>query len=724
MRIKKTDLTLGAPALKWTAGAVLAASLGGALVSCGGGGGGGTSGSGSSAPVGQTLAESATQVSPNTAAIDNFRLTQADVVTLLGRGVAAASARGINGTLVVVDRVGNVLAVYATDASDGVPAGCTGQTLADAAFFTSGEILISGGRNSVTSGLDNKSPCFPRGLYAIAKAVTGAYLSSSGNAFSTRTASLIVQEHFYPGVQRAPAGPLFGVQFSQLPCGDLVRDVTQDGLSGPKRSPLGLSADPGGFPIYKNGIVVGGIGFIKAGGTYGLDLDPTNRDDDEEEFVSYSALLPGPTPANNAANPDFRAPDSIRADRISAGGPFFKYSDTDGGSFAASTLANGSYRTVGGYYTAAPLDAASNAQIAVAYGQSGSGYRPLSAGDLGTGAAGNTTFQAIESRLISKGAYVLTAPAGANQNNRFVPRNSTNGVANDEISAADVALLLENAYNIAARGRAQIRTPLNSAIQVTISVVDRNGIPLGIVRTPDAPVFGTDVSLQKARSAVFMSKDIRSSLDAIQATRATPGRGFLPDVSQYRNVTGFATISTFDGSTAFSARGFGNFARPFWPDGLESEPRGPFSRNFPDWSPFSTGLQLDMAFEKIATNLTSTGVARSQSCMPDPSGLTPNTVPELPARNGLQIFAGGFPLYRGSTMIGGIGISGDGIDQDDMIAFLGVRNAAQNGANIAHAPSSSRIDSRATLDGKSARYVNCPFKPFTDSDETNPCEGI
>ena len=35
---------------------------------------------------------------------------------------------------------------------------------------------------------------------AIAKAITGAYLSSGGNAFSTRTASMIVQEHFPPSV--------------------------------------------------------------------------------------------------------------------------------------------------------------------------------------------------------------------------------------------------------------------------------------------------------------------------------------------------------------------------------------------------------------------------------------------------------------------------------------------------------------------------------------------
>ena len=59
---------------------------------------------------------------------------------------------------------------------------------------------------------------------AISEAVTGAYLSSSGNAFSTRTASMIVQQHFPPAPSTAglESGPLFGVQFSQLPCSDLI----------------------------------------------------------------------------------------------------------------------------------------------------------------------------------------------------------------------------------------------------------------------------------------------------------------------------------------------------------------------------------------------------------------------------------------------------------------------------------------------------------------------
>ena len=81
-------------------------------------------------------------------------------------------------------------------------------------------------------------------MAAIAKAVTAAYLSTEGNAFSTRTASQIVQEHFNPQDNLQPAGPLFGVQFSQLPCSDLVTRFAGGAPdAGPHRSPLGLAAE-------------------------------------------------------------------------------------------------------------------------------------------------------------------------------------------------------------------------------------------------------------------------------------------------------------------------------------------------------------------------------------------------------------------------------------------------------------------------------------------------
>ena len=92
-------------------------------------------------------------------------------------------------------------------------------------------------------------------------------------------------------------------------------------------------------------------------------------------------------------------------------------------------------------------------------------------------------------------------------------------------------------------------------------------------------------------------------------------------------------------------------------------------------------------------------------------------------RNGLQIFPGGVPLYRGGTLVGGVGVSGDGVDQDDMIAFLGVHNAAARlGSGLGNAPSDRRAD-RLTPQGTRLRFVQCPQAPFLGSDEQGPCAG-
>src|SRR6202008_404152 len=66
---------------------------------------------------------------------------------------------------------------------------------------------------------------------AMAKAATAAFFSTHGNAFTTRTAGFIIQEHFPPGISFRPAGPLYGVQFSSLPCSDIDRFAPL-GLSG------------------------------------------------------------------------------------------------------------------------------------------------------------------------------------------------------------------------------------------------------------------------------------------------------------------------------------------------------------------------------------------------------------------------------------------------------------------------------------------------------------
>ena len=85
--------------------------------------------------------------------------------------------------------------------------------------------------------------------------------------------------------------------------------------------------------------------------------------------------------------------------------------------------------------------------------------------------------------------------------------------------------------------------------------------------------------------------------------------------------------------------------------------------------------------------------------------------------DGLQIFSGGTPIYRGTTLVGAIGVSGDGIQQDSMVAFLGVENGP---STLSNAPASLRADTLAP-NGVHLRFVNCPAAPFLDSRVQNPC---
>src|SRR3546814_10212241 len=85
-------------------------------------------------------------------------------------------------------------------------------------------------------------------------------------------------------------------------------------LIGPKRSPLGLAADPGGLPLYKNGVLVGGIG-VMGDGVYGSDPNILDVDNDPEEFIAL------------AGTRGFEAPEAITADKITVDGTSLRFSD-------------------------------------------------------------------------------------------------------------------------------------------------------------------------------------------------------------------------------------------------------------------------------------------------------------------------------------------------------------------------------------------------------------
>jgi uncharacterized protein GlcG (DUF336 family) len=653
--------------------AALAGSLALLVAACGGGN------SAPASPVSGTQPGGGTPTSATPASVfarpAAEALTTADVESIVARAVEEAQARGTPAVIAVVDRVGNVLAV----------------------FSMNGARATATTRAGTGGNLDVQNVTFPAALGAISKAITGAYLSSSGNAFSTRTASMIVQQHFPPSrlTVGLESGPLFGVQFSQLPCSDLASRFAAGGGSGafigPKRAPLGLAADSGGFPLYKNGVVVGGVG-IMADGDYGFDAEVTDIDSDDEEFIA------------TAATTGFAAPETIRAERISVDGTLLRYSDASvaglranpasARSFAAINGTLGSLTPVGGFYGGSLI-------AGTAYGSEASGVRPAALNEFN-----------------HPDAYILSDGAG---NNRFPVRAGTDAAeAGSPLTAAEVRTLLEEAFKIMSRARAQIRQPLDSRAQVSISVVDTRGQALGVVRSPDAPVFGIDVSLQKARTAAFFSGRFAAT-DLAGATTAAgaPDPNVRDFVGRTNSFIGNADF--LSGKVAVSNRAIGNIARPYFPDGEVAQAPGALSRPIASFSPFSNGLQSALIIQNLAQVL---GGGNPSRCtfLPD----TPGGGNRL--QNGLQIFPGAVPVYRGSTLVGAVGVSGDGIDQDDMVSFLGTHNAGLRTGTISLPPAAIRSDQLkvpvAGTDGVRLRFVGCPFAPFLDTAEQNVCQAL
>jgi hypothetical protein len=169
----------------------------------------------------------------------------------------------------------------------------------------------------VTGGLLNLD--VPPELGAISKALTAVYFSSEGNAFTSRTAGQIAQEHFNQGDATAPAGPLFGVQISNLPCSDINQRFTGSGTGpGTHRSPLGLSPDPGGISLFKAGVPVGAVGVSGAKAVYTLDENAEVREKDLDEDIAVAGSF------------GLIAPADRRADSITAGGLTLQYANTGG----------------------------------------------------------------------------------------------------------------------------------------------------------------------------------------------------------------------------------------------------------------------------------------------------------------------------------------------------------------------------------------------------------
>jgi uncharacterized protein GlcG (DUF336 family) len=209
------------------------------------------------------------------------------------------------------------------------------------------------------------------------------------------------------------------------------------------------------------------------------------------------------------------------------------------------------------------------------------------------------------------------------------------------LAASDVTQIINNAIATANTTRAVIRLPIGSSARMAIAVADLNGTIIGLYRMADSTVFSIDVAASKARNMVYFNSAARSAAD----------------------LTGVPI------GTAATNRTIGYGAQPFFPPGIDGSSAGPFFNLY----------QFDVA-----------------------NPCTQGFQPAGPNQSGVVFFPGSVPLYRNGVLVGGLGISGDGVDQDDFVA--------SGGSAGFEAPAAIRAD-QIVLQGVRLPYLKFPSNP-------------
>jgi uncharacterized protein GlcG (DUF336 family) len=209
------------------------------------------------------------------------------------------------------------------------------------------------------------------------------------------------------------------------------------------------------------------------------------------------------------------------------------------------------------------------------------------------------------------------------------------------LSEADVTAIVQNAVATANRTRAQIRLPLGSRAKMVISVADLDGSVLALYRMTDATIFSVDVAVTKARNVVYFSGPNRDP----------------------RDLTGVPA------GTAVTNRTIGFGAQIYFPSGIWNTPPGPFYQMYLD----------DLA-----------------------NPCTQGHQPPNANQSGIVFFPGSAPLYRNGQLVGGLGVSGDGVEQDDYVTAGGARGF--------EAPASIRAD-QVVIRGVRLPYWLFPRNP-------------
>jgi uncharacterized protein GlcG (DUF336 family) len=544
------------------------------------------------------------------------QLTAAQVTQIIDQAAAVSLP---SQTIVVVDRTGDILGIFGQ-----APSG-KNQKVSD-----TNTAALPGALSETTAqryALVN----------AVAEARTAAFFESTQDAFTSRTARFIVQNDFPQPIVDTEAGPLLGVEFSNA----LGTDALQLGISTGLAA--GLSGNPGGMPLFINGQPVGAIGVAGSGQVIAARQDlvpvpvpgvPMDQQSPAIQSDPTGAFYEGVEEYNfdeavaQAGSQGFTAPSSIVATNILVNGLRLPYTaegpatgappaNVPGLTNNGQSLASLPTRT---FFQYSPFGFTSPTVRAGLQSPYPTTTIPLISGgtiqvalDNNSPAAGGNP--ALNPSVTPGESMVpVIGPGGAIEwqpgNFGFVPGQAVDGTS-VHLSKKDELQIVEQAVTEAESIRGAIRVPADVPAQVYVTVTDTQGDILTVESTPDATDFSFDVSVQKARTAAFFSSD----------------------------------------TYAFTSRAIGFMADSLLPPSIENGVVGPLYE-----------LQESLALPQ--------NQAMFLPQVVEPVNGVPTLVPN-PLGNGITIFPGGAPLYKDGHLVGAVGISGDGVDQDDLIAFAG-----------------------------------------------------